>query len=225
MVQGIMELLFDAAYLITAMTVGIIMLKNGKTWYIKLFGIMSILLSAGDAFHLVPRVYALLTNGLAANAFALGLGKLITSITMTIFYVILYFIYELRSGEKNNIYRIIIGALAAIRIILCCFPQNDWFSANAPVLWGIIRNIPFSIMGILIIVLCFMQWKKHSDTDYLQMAIAVILSFAFYIPVVLWGDVVPLLGILMIPKTLAYVWVILIGFKHYLQEKKTAKKE
>lgn len=221
MVQGIMELLFDATYLITAMTVGIIMLKGGKNWYIKLFGIMSILLSAGDAFHLIPRVYALLTTGLEANAFALGLGKLITSITMTVFYVILYFILELRRGEKNKWLRISVIGLALVRIILCCFPQNDWFSSQAPVLWGVLRNIPFSIMGIIIIVLCFKQFKANNDKDYLFMGIAVILSFAFYIPVVLWGDVVPLLGMLMIPKTLAYVWVIFIGLKHYRQSLKS----
>lgn len=55
---------------------------------------MAVVLSSGDSFHLIPRVYALLTTGLEANAFALGLGKLITSITMTVFYVILYFILE-----------------------------------------------------------------------------------------------------------------------------------
>lgn len=43
-------------------------------------GIMAIILGAGDAFHLIPRAYALLTTGLEANAVALGIGKLITSI-------------------------------------------------------------------------------------------------------------------------------------------------
>ncbi len=32
------------------------------------------------------------------------------------------------------------------------------------------------------------------------------------LPVVLWGDIYPLIGMLMIPKTLAYVWTVLIGF-------------
>jgi hypothetical protein len=44
------------------------------------------------------------------------------------------------------------------------------------------------------------------------MWLTIVLSFAFYIPVVLWGDVHPLIGMLMIPKTLAYVWTIYIGF-------------
>ena len=33
------------------------------------------------------------------------------------------------------------------------------------------------------------------------------------IPVVLWADVVPMIGMLMIPKTCAYVWTVVIGYK------------
>ena len=57
---------------------------------------MAALLGAGDAFHLLPRSYALWTTGLEANATALGFGKFVTSITMTIFYVILYYIWQER---------------------------------------------------------------------------------------------------------------------------------
>ncbi len=31
-------------------------------------------------------------------------------------------------------------------------------------------------------------------------------------PVVLWADVNPMIGMLMIPKTCAYVWTVLIGY-------------
>ncbi len=45
------------------------------------------------------------------------------------------------------------------------------------------------------------------------MPIAIILSFGFYIPVVLWSNTLPIIGILMIPKTLAYVWIVFMGYK------------
>ena len=41
------------------------------------------------------------------------------------------------------------------------------------------------------------------------MWLTIVLSFGFYIPVVLWADAVPLIGMLMIPKTCAYVWTVL----------------
>ncbi len=49
------------------------------------------------------------------------------------------------------------------------------------------------------------------------------LSFGFYIPVVLFGDAIPWIGMLMIPKTCAYVWTVLIGF--FAMKKQNAARE
>ena len=212
MVQGIMELLFDAAYLIFAFVVGVYLIVKGNGKYFKLFGVMAVVLSSGDAFHLVPRVYSLLTTGLEANAFALGLGKLITSVTMTAFYVILYFILESvwrPEGKVRLANRIAVFALALARIALCAPPQNDWFSGA------------FAILGIQIIVICFLAARKLDDKSYVFMGVMVILSFAFYIPVVLFASAVPMIGMLMIPKTLAYVGVVAVGLYKFRKEKKS----
>jgi len=50
------------------------------------------------------------------------------------------------------------------------------------------------------------------------MWMTIVLSFVFYIPVVLWADVVPTIGMLMIPKTCAYVWTVLIGYRAMKKE-------
>ncbi len=224
MVQGIMELLFDAAYLIFALAVGVYLIVKGKSKFSKMFGVMAVVLSSGDSFHLIPRVYALLTTGLEVNAFALGLGKLITSVTMTVFYVILYFILESVWQPENKLKfggRIALFALTALRIILCVFPQNNWFSYEGNLLWGILRNIPFALIGIGIIIICFMIAHKNKDKSYAVMGVMVILSFGFYIPVVLFAHTLPVIGVLMIPKTLAYVGVVVIGLLKHRQEVKS----
>lgn len=212
--QAIMETIFDVVYLSTVITLGIIMIKKaGDNKQSKLFGLMAVLLGCGDAFHLVPRAYALLTTGLEANTAALGIGKLITSITMTFFYVILYTIWTKRYDKAN--YKglsITIYTLAAVRVALCLFPQNDWLNYHAPISWGIYRNIPFAIMGVIIICLFYVQARKHHDRTLNFMWLAITLSFLFYIPVVLWANTIHWIGILMIPKTLAYVWVVFMGY-------------
>jgi len=38
-------------------------------------------------------------------------------------------------------------------------------------------------------------------------------SYAFYAPVILWVATVPVLGMLMIPKTCAYVAIALIAYR------------
>ncbi len=47
------------------------------------------------------------------------------------------------------------------------------------------------------------------------MSLAIALSFGFYIPVVLWGNTVSWVGMLMIPKTLAYVWIVFMGYNEF----------
>lgn len=221
MAQALAESIFDILYLVFVITAGIIMVtRGGKDPLVKKFGLMAILLGAGDAFHLVPRMYALWTTGLEANAAALGVGKLITSVTMTIFYLILYYIWRERysiQGRKPLTYAM--WGLTLARIALCLFPQNDWLSANPPAIWGIWRNVPFAIMGVIIIVLFWQETRRAGDRTFRFMPLAITLSFAFYIPVVLWADTIPLLGMLMMPKTLAYVWVVLMGWQLYRQSK------
>lgn len=212
--QGIIETIFDVCYLTLVISIGILMIvkSKGNKQYL-LFGIMAVTLGFGDSFHLVPRMIALLTTGLDSYTKALGIGKFITSITMTIFYVILYYVYRLRYKVKDQLTTtILVYGLAIIRIILCLFPQNEWLSASQPLSWGIYRNIPFALLGILIIVLFYKGSRKHQDTNFKWMYLTIVLSFAFYLPVVLFADVYPLIGMLMIPKTCAYVWTVLIGY-------------
>ena len=217
--QAIFETAFDIIYLVSVITLGIIIVKGSRgNRQFSLFGIMAIVLGAGDAFHLVPRAVALCTTGLESYTAALGFGKLVTSITMTVFYVILYHIWLLRYGKKERLLTASVYALAAIRIILCLMPQNDWLSTDSPISWGIYRNIPFTILGIMMIVLFHREAKVNSDRSFRWMWLAITLSFACYIPVVLFSDTVPVTGMLMIPKTCAYVWAVVIGYKAMRKE-------
>ena len=218
--QAIVETLFDAVYLISVITIGILMIRKSKgNRQFTMFGIMAVLLGSGDAFHLVPRAFALCTTGLENFTVQLGLGKWITSVTMTIFYVILYYIWRERYQIKgHNATTAVIYLLAGLRIVLCMMPQNEWLSAEAPLSWGIYRNIPFALMGLLIIVLFYKSAKESNDQSFCWMWLTIVLSFAFYIPVVLWADVVPMIGMLMIPKTCAYVWTVLIGYRSMKKE-------
>lgn len=216
--QAILETLFDVTYLISVITIGILMIRNSyNNKQYKLFGIMAVILGVGDAFHLIPRVFALCTTGLDNFTTALGIGKFITSITMTIFYILLYHIWRMRYNIKDqNQITVIIYLLSALRIVLCLFPQNQWTSAISPVSWGVYRNIPFAALGLLIIILFYRSAKLHKDIAFRWMWLTIVISFGFYIPVVLWTNTIPLIGMLMIPKTCAYVWTVIIGYRDML---------
>lgn len=218
--QAIVETLFDAVYLSLVITVGILIIRGSKgDRQFCLFGWMAVVLGAGDSFHLVPRALALCTTGLENYTVPLGMGKWITSVTMTIFYVLLYYVWRQRYkiNGQSSLTAAVYG-LAGLRIALCMMPQNQWLTAEAPLSWGIYRNIPFALLGLLVIVLFYRSAKEHGDKAFRWMWLTIVLSFGFYIPVVLWADTIPLIGMLMIPKTCAYVWTVLIGYFAMKQE-------
>ena len=133
---------------------------------------------------------------------------------MTIFYVLLFEVWKKRFGmKKTPKLNALVYGLALVRIVLCMFPQNELLNAHPPIVWGIIRNVPFALLGAVIILLFAWKVKETRDRAFRWMALTIVLSFAFYIPVVLWAEKIPMIGMLMIPKTCAYMWTIWIGYE------------
>ena len=140
------ESAFDIVYLLFAIVIGIGILRGRKDRIGALMGSAALILGVGDAFHLIPRVINYFGSG-DYTAY-LGFGKLVTSITMTVFYLLMYRlwlrVYEEKEDRKLTI---TIYILAAVRVLLCLLPQNGWLRNDGSVLWGVLRNIPFVALG------------------------------------------------------------------------------
>lgn len=199
------ESTFDILYLLFVIISGIVILVNAGSKAQKYMGTAALILGCGDAFHLIPRV---LNYFLEADfTAALGIGKLITSITMTVFYVLLYYIWiEYYQQKENRRFSAVVFGLMAARILLCLLPQNNWIRNDSSTAWGIIRNIPFTILGGTIGFLFFL--RKMEKKPFRFMWICILFSFLFYIPVAVGAGTVPALGMLMLPKTVCYILVV-----------------
>ena len=211
------ETIFDIIYLLLAAIIGIYILINSKNKLGKLMGFATIILGFGDAFHLVPRILSYFID--KDFTLYLGVGKLITSITMTIFYIFMYYILEENYHLKNSKNKMIVWLFAIFRIILCLLPHNRWLTNNGSLLMGIIRNIPFTILGLLVIIWFYQNRKK--DKIFKNIWFYITLSFIFYIPVVVGASSIPLLGMMMLPKTICYVIIILTFRKKVMSERNT----
>lgn len=213
----IAETVFDVFYLCFVLVAVCYLLASpialeSPKW---MFGLATLLLLLGDASHLIPRIF-MMWNENSKLAPALGIGKMATSITITLFYLILWYIGNI-TFEMNfdNAVMIIVFSLAFIRILLCVLPQNKWITDEATFAWGIIRNIPFILLGIIVII----QYKIGSDTLLLgepmsgppDLWIAIIISFIFYIPVLFFAKKYRAVGMLMLPKSCAYIVIIVMG--------------
>lgn len=202
------ETIFDILYIISIISMSFYIMSSSKKKEIEFMGYSLLILGFGDAFHLIPRIVSYKFDFNFVSI--LGIGKLITSITMTAFYVLLYYVYIYNfKKEKNKFITCFIWILMIARIVLCMFLENGWLSGETSLNWSIIRNIPFIILGLIIMIIFF---KNRKEDKYLKFIwLYIFLSFAFYIPVIILSSSVKMIGVLMIPKTLCYL-LIAISF-------------
>ena len=206
---------FDILYLLFAIAAGIVILRRAKNRTEKQMGFAALILGCGDAFHLVPRVLNYFVS--ADFTAALGIGKLITSITMTVFYLLLYSVFLGFYGEKENKgVTAALWILTALRVVLCLFPQNGWLANRSDVTWGILRNIPFVGIGA---VVCVLYFRKRSEKRVFRFVwLYILLSFLFYIPVAVGAGLMPMLGMQMLPKTVCYILLLVCFLRETAKE-------
>jgi hypothetical protein len=205
------ESAFDIAYLCAVLIMGCFMLFSAKSEDQFLYGIMTLTLVTGDAFHLIPRIASVLSRTPERFYRMLGIGKMAASVGMTLFYVILWHIGVLLfSVPGASGWTVLAYVLAAARIFLSVLPQNKWSGDGQSHLWGIYRNIPFILLGAMVGLLFF--FNRDAGIPQLRwLWLAPLGSFAFYLPVVFGAYKYPWLGMLMLPKSCFYVWIVTMG--------------
>lgn len=233
------EAVFDISYLVFDLIAAIVFFiwANGRVLF-DLYGILTLVLCIGDAFHLVPRVVRGLRGTNPQIKRYLGRGLQISSITMTVFYILLMYIWKETFPQLSLAPGLVcaVWLSAIIRIIICLFPQNDWtddrsrrndnlHAASTPheasnphagdalrVRMSIARNAIFVVTGLCIMWL----YASSGPADGLgmqRMVWAIAISFACYLPVTVLSRRYPLVGMLMIPKTCAYILMIVMGLQ------------
>lgn len=178
-------------------------------------------LGVGDMFHLVARAHRTLTgvesvaciwNGCEVSW--VGLGSFATSFTLVFFYLFVLFYRQEKMNLSWTWVETAIVGLLVVRLVLLFFPQNNW-GGSAPA-WRIYRNIPFTLAGFGLAYL-FLQAASTTPNPAGKWLAgtgwAVIISFACYIGTILLVDRYPMTGILMLPKTIAYVVVAIYFYK------------
>lgn len=205
---GAVEIGFDVLYLLTVLFLGGYYLFLQKNY---LAGAMAWTLLFGDSFHLIPRIRSAAGGDRSFSEKALGWGKMLTSIGMTVFYLLLWQLgASLVPAFAGTGWTAIVYALALLRIVLCLMPQNKWGDAHPPARWNLLRNIPFVLLGGVVAVFFFLHRGMMPGALSL-MWLGVVISFGCYLPVVFGAKKYSMLGMLMLPKSCAYVWMLLMA--------------
>ena len=222
-----MEVIFNISYLVVVWTLVVLMIVRRNrvspenravatrfTWAFAL-------LALGDTGHVGFRVIAYLMGGLEANPVLVGAGAFSTAFTVTIFYMLLVDIWHLRFKKPLGFFGWFLLAAGIARLVILLFPQNAWGQVVAPYDWSLLRNSLLVIQGVGVTVLILRDAIRAHDKPFIWISAMIVVSFAFYAPVILWVQWVPLLGMLMIPKTCAYLVIAFIAYFDLFPTKKT----
>lgn len=211
-----MEVSFNIVYLLTIYVLVALMFVRrslaAEDVIAKYFLLAFLLLAIGDTGHVGFRVIAYLNGGLDVNATLVGLGALSTAFTVGIFYILFIEIWRVRFDQPRDWFYYSLVGVGILRLAIFVLPQNEWGSVVPPFEWSLARNIPLMINGIAVAILMLLYARKENDRFFFNVAIWVFVSFGFYLPVILFVQQVPMIGMLMIPKTIAYVviaWLVL----------------
>ncbi len=171
------------------------------------------LLALGDTGHVGFRVVAYALGGLEAHPLLVGLGALSTAYTVTLFYMLMVDVWRLRFRRALGWFGWLLLAAGVVRLIVMVFPQNQWDQVVPPYEWGLFRNTFLVVQGLGVMTLILRDAIRAGDTAFTWTGAMIGVSFAFYAPVILWVATVPMLGMLMIPKTCAYVAIAIIAYR------------
>lgn len=223
------EIAFNISYLIVVWFLVGLMLARFKTIadsdrpVARLLIWAFALLAFGDTGHVGFRVVAYMNGGLEKNPALVGIGALSTAVTVTFFYMILVFVWSKRFHKPLGWFGWLLLAAGFVRLVVMAFPHNQWESLVPPYNWSLLRNSFLVIQGIGIMFLILRDATRSGDTPFRLVGWMIALSYAFYTPVILWSATIPLLGMLMIPKTCAYVAIAIIAYGSLWNKKKFAK--
>ncbi len=221
------EIPFNLAYLLTLW--GLVTAMNRRQSQLfptarsltRLFIGAFTLLALGDTGHLGFRVLAYLRGDLETTftvfgiRFGLvGLGALLTAVTITFFYVVFLMLWHQRFQKPYGWFGTLLGVVLVIRLAIMLLPQNQWNNAIPPQPWSTIRNFPLMVAGLGVAYMILRDAIASSDSTFKWIGVMLLVSQAFYVPVILFVQIVPNISLLMIPKTLAYLAIAWLGWEN-----------
>lgn len=230
---AIFETVFNVVYLLTVWYLVILMavklpgVKEKNKNVARLILLAFVLLAAGDTGHVGFRVAAHLMGDLnktvsvfGAPMSLLGIGMLTTAYTVTLFYMVFVYVWQERFNQKATWFTWLLLAAGVARLIFMALPANDWGNVVPPQPVSLYRNIFLMVQGVGLIWLILSSAYKAKDKTFKWIGWMVVVSYAFYTPVILFAQQVPAIGMLMIPKTIAYVAIAVIAYIGLWKSKK-----
>lgn len=182
-------------------------------------------LGLGDIGHVGFRLVAFALGGLETSVQLFGcelliapMGALATAVTFTFFYIIMLMIWKDRFKKEYGPLALFGFALAVARFLIMACAENNWNSLEITYDWAIYRNVPLMLMQLIAACLFMRDGLARKDRLFIWIAVLIFVSFACYVPVIFLWHRFPLIAMLMIPKTIAYLVIAVLALRNIFRK-------
>jgi len=202
-------------YLTLILYMGRYMIGNSQSTNLyKTYGSLAYILALADGIYILPRVYAILTTGFEASLHIMGWARIGNGIIITIFFLVVYDLYNIRFSKKKNkrLDKLIMG-LGITRIILILLPFNKYFDLNPSAIFSLIRFIPLLLLGLLLALIMFIHSRKHNDNNFLIISILTLIGIFTVDPYMYYITTTTIITIISVVRVLSMALIIVLGYK------------
>ena len=218
--RTLMQITFSIIYLIYISLIIIFMSNNLKNVnkdeviQAKNIRLAFICLLIGDLGHVGIRLITLLSD---SDYGIFGIGVLLEMIGLIFLFIFYTNAWRIHFDKPNSLFFKTLIGTGLVGLIIFAFPQNQWNSEPISYEWLIIRNIPWLLQGLILAILIIRDAKVANDRLLVRIGILILISYFFYMPVILFASIEPMLGILMIPGNIIYMLWQYFSYKRFFK--------
>lgn len=218
--QKIIEPIGFLIYLIIVLYMGIYMYRNHKANKVHMgFASLALTLALVDATLMLPRIYAIWTDGIEEHLKLVGIGRIGQALILCLFYAMINDLYKTRFELKKKLpIDKLFYFLLIFRVVTVFFPQNKWFDLVVNKEFLMIRTVPIIVFALLMAVVIGIHSLKRNDLGFLAFGVFMLLGSIFIEPSLLSGESVTRLYVFTAFRGLFFVLMLFVGFSEVRKE-------
>lgn len=215
--RGILACVVELGYLLFALIAGCVFLaeSDGRPAAF-LFAALSFAVGIGDAFYLIPKVRQTIEGPGERITDLMIRGISVSSGMLTVLHIFLYYIWRVLYSEIASgmavlpLCVIILWGAAAYRAGAGLLSLGNRYGRKYDRRWILHRTLPVVVTGVMLIILFLLPLGGGRGSMW-HMSLAVLVVTGCSIPLSVWYEEVPAVGLLMIPRAAACAAMLIMG--------------
>ncbi|MCQ2800067.1 MAG: hypothetical protein MJ228_04875 [Bacilli bacterium] len=205
---AIIETIFGILFMGFGTVIGVLILKNskGEKQFI-FFGVMTLIMVLGITYWFISKIildYNLFKDNVVRLIFEHEIG----TVSLALFFPMIYVFYEMRYETKNWPLRITFFGLFLAKVVLTLLPDSLWGDMSVNLRSAIVTIPNALIIGILVILFYY----RKNDKSYRYMWIILTIVFSIYFTLTIFTHSYQMYSVISLFRLIMDGILIWLGF-------------